>query len=242
MRPYNKITFTPEQQDFMRANYDKMTNQEMADHFGLKQTRVRTEMYSLGLYKLELEFWTKEQVQFLKDNYQTIGDTELAELFQERWIKKKGWSKKHIEKKRRYLKLKRTKQEIQAIWNRNLEKGRWSKCAENMWKTKGSNPEGTIVVWRVRDRKVPFIKINAKYIHLNVHVWETNFGEIPNGMNVVRIDGNPMNNDPTNLKLLSNAELADFNSKNRMQYPQEYREVKRLINKLNKQIKEHGKG
>lgn len=235
--PYNKIVFTPEQHDFMRSNFQKMTNKELADHFGLKLTRVRTELYSLGLLKLELEYWTEEQVQFLKDNYKNIGDTELAELFNDRWTKKKGWTKKHIEKKRRYLKLKRTDIQKNKIFLRNKELGAYANCATNMWKTRGVKPEGTIVIWRVANRQLPFIKINGKYIHLNVHVWESNFGEVPEGFNVVRKDGNPLNNSIENLQLLSNSELAIHNSKLRMSYPEELREINKLINKLNKKVK-----
>lgn len=184
--------------------------------------------------------WTPEQVDFLKDNYKAIGDSELAELFSDRWEKAKGWNKRHIEKKRRYLKLKRTTQEIKDIHSRNVENKRFSMCASNMWKTRGCNTIGTVVLWSVKNRKVPLIKTIEGYVHLNVHIWRTQKGEIPKGMNVVRIDGNPLNCKIENLKLVTDAELQAINAEKRANKPHELKEVEKLINKINKKIKKYG--
>ena len=239
--PQNKIVFTIDQHRFLKDNYESMSNKQLADALGMHLHRVRMELYSLGLKRMELQYWTDEQISFLYDNYQTIGDSELAEMFADRWEKEKGWSKKHIEKKRRYLILKRTSEEIKQIHQRNKELGRWRECATKRWETCGSNPEGTIVVWRLRDRPVQMIKINGKYHHMNVYVWTNAHGPIPKGMNCVRKDGDPLNNNLDNLELISNKELQARNAKKRMKYPEEIREIERLIKKLNKQIQNHGK-
>lgn len=239
--PKNKIVFTDEQQKFLQDNWKIMTNRQLADALGMQLTRVRMELYSLGMKRMELQYWTEEQISFLYDNYKSIGDSELSEMFADRWEKEKGWSKKHIEKKRRYLKLKRTADEIKQIFLRNKENGRFKDCPVNAWKTRGANPEGTVVVWRLRDRPVQMIKVNGKYEHMNVHVWTAVNGPIPEGMNCVRIDGDPMNNHIENLELISNKELQARNAKKRMRYPEEIREIDRLIKKLNKQIQNHGK-
>ena len=111
-KTWNKIDWTDKRLKFLKENYNTMTNQQIADSLGLKITAVRHKCYELGLYKMTLEYWTDEQVDFLLKNYKEKGDTELSEIFNEKWHKDKGWTKKHIEKQRRYLKLKRTPEEI----------------------------------------------------------------------------------------------------------------------------------
>ena len=106
-KTWNKIDWTDKRLKFLKENFNTMTNQQIADSLGLKITSVRHKCYELGLYKMTLEYWTDEQVDFLLKNYKEKGGTELAEIFNKKWYKDKGWTKKHIEKKRRYLKLKR---------------------------------------------------------------------------------------------------------------------------------------
>ena len=98
--PQNKIVFTPEQHEFLKCNYKTMTNQQLATKLGLKLTRVRNEMRALGLKRMELQYWTKQQKQFLIDNYKLIGDREIARIFAIKYPKEKGWSKSQIVKKR----------------------------------------------------------------------------------------------------------------------------------------------
>lgn len=239
--PPNKISFSDEQRQFLRDNYQFSTNRQLAAALGMQLTRVRMELYSMGLKRMEMEYWTVEQITFLQDNYRAIGDTELADMFTDRWPKNKGWDKKHIEKKRRYLKLKRTAAERTAIHQRNVASGCFKDCAKKRWETTGSNPIGTVVIWRVRNRMAPFIKIDGKYEHLNVHVWKQHHGLIPKGYNIIRVDGNPLNNALENLRMVTNAELAAINSKNRKKYPEDIRELERLVRKINKQIRNHGK-
>ncbi|MBU2923030.1 hypothetical protein KO504_16900 [Winogradskyella psychrotolerans] len=233
---YNKIIFSPEDIAYLKANFKTKTNRQISDALGLKMTRVRTKAYELGLKRMELQRWTPEQVQFLKDNYKTIGDTELAEIFTTKWEKPKGWTKKHIEKKRRYLKLKRTKTELQNIHNRNVKKGRFSMCAAHMWKTIGQAPIGEIRIWHT-EHNTPFLVIKQKngFVHYNRWLWKKHKGSIPKNMNVVVKE----NADRTNyaikdLELLTNAQLALRNSKNRV--PPEFKETQKLLKELNKII------
>ena len=93
---------------FIKSNFYRMSNGQMAEALGVYIQAVREKCYQLGLYRMRLDYWTKEQIRFLKANYKKIGDKELAILFNSKWKKEKGWTFKHIEKKRLYLKLKRT--------------------------------------------------------------------------------------------------------------------------------------
>lgn len=211
-KAWNKTEWTEEMDSFLQDNYQSMTNQELADKLGLKLTTTRSRLLSMGLKRMELEYWTQEQVQFLQDNYQDIGDVELAEIFTEKWQKNKGWTKKHIEKKRRYLKLKRTAKQKKAIFQRNKEGGRWAMCAHKRWKATGVFPEGQIRYWKTSlGRLVPFIKVDGRYVHYARHRYEQLHGKIKKGMNIVFLDRDPFNLEDDNLVSMTNEELALFN-------------------------------
>lgn len=233
---YNKIVFTPEMHQFLKDNYQQLTNRELADALGLKLTSTRTELYKLGLKRMEMEYWTPEQVHFLKDNYKIFGDTELAEIFEVKWHKAKGWTKKHIEKKRRYLKLKRTTSEKKAIQIRNTKMGRFKICNQKMWEKRGITPEGEKHIWFSSESNLPFIVIKTKngFVHYNRWLWEKEKGAIPPGMNVVINGSDRINYTIKDLELLTNAELSARNSNLRI--PQELKQTQKLIRKINRKI------
>tara|TARA_R110002050_G_scaffold69507_2_gene150316 strand:+ start:5351 stop:6139 length:789 start_codon:yes stop_codon:yes gene_type:complete len=54
---------------FLKDNYRAMTNRELAAGLGIKLTTCRTKLYELGLKRMEMEYWTQEQIQFLKNNF-----------------------------------------------------------------------------------------------------------------------------------------------------------------------------
>lgn len=238
--PPNKIKFTSGQRLFLKENYAIMTNKQLADALGLRLTRVRMELYSMGLKRMELQYWTDEQTKFLTDNYREFGDTELAEIFEVKWHKPKGWTKKHIEKKRRYLKLKRTAAERKKIHKRNTAMGRWSECAKKRWATTGQAPIGEKRIWFTPDNH-PFVVIKTKngFVHYNRWLWEKEKGKIPPGMNVCIFSSDPLDYTIKDLKLLTNAELSARNSKRRI--PSEFKETQKLIKAITKITIKHEK-
>ena len=195
-----------------------MGNKELCRYLGFKITLLRMKCYELGLKRMELEYWTEEQTQFLIDNYRSIGDKELAKIFQENWPKNKTWTIKHIEKKRLYLKLKRTEEELKAIQQRNVDNGCFLLCPVKRWAVTGVAAEGEIRMWRQHSgeknnsRVVPMIKINGKFIHWNRWAWEQAYGPIPEGLNVIYKDDNPYNHVVENLELVTDDELSRRNS------------------------------
>lgn len=244
----NRIVWQQWQIDFIKENFAKMTAQQLSDAVGIKRTKVREMYYSLGLKKQELEYWTEEQINFLKKNWQTKGDTELAEIFNKKWNKNKGWTKKHIEKKRRYLKLKRSHVQKQAIHLRNVKKGYFAMCPVNAWKTRGVAPEKDKKVWMIGGSPVMVIKVNGHYRHYARFLYEQTFGAIPSGYVVRLKDNDPYNVVPENIVLVSRSENAGLNSRNR--YDLEIKRIKvkskikysihsinKIIEKNEKQIK-----
>lgn len=208
-----KIIWSPEEDQFLRDNFHVMNNMALAKALGRRLTNTRTRLYKLGLKRIELEFWTEEMIQFLRANYKQIGDTELAEIFTTKWPKNKGWHKKHIEKKRRYLKLKRSKAEIKAIHEGHIENGVYVEGSRKAWQTRGVDPDGTIRFWRSNHRLVPHIKVDGRFVHWARHRYEQLHGPIPPGHNAIFLDNNPMNMDDKNLGLVSDRELALRNTK-----------------------------
>lgn len=236
---YGKINFDPNEIQFIQENFQKMTNEQIAAALGLKKTIVRTMAYSLGLKRMELEYWSSEQVAFLKKNYKKIGDVELAEIFENEWPKNKGWTKKHIEKKRRYLFLKRTPADLQRIHSRNKKSGRLAVANKKRWEVTGSNEIGKIVIWKVNEYPMAFIKTETGYVHYNRWLWKKNHGPIPEGYNVVRKDECPEIPTIEFLELITKDEHARRNQNKFLNLPSDVKEIISLKNKLIKTIKKN---
>lgn len=233
---YNKVILTESDRQFIRDNHSKMTNRQLADALGLNLTRLRMFCYEMGLYHQKMEYWSEEQAQFLKDHYREKGDTELAEIFEVKWFKEKGWTKKHIEKKRRYLKLKRTSAERKAIKERNTAMGRFSQCAKKRWETTGQAPIGEKRVWFTIENH-PYVVIKTKngFVHYNRWLWEKYKGKIPKGMNICIKEGaDIIRYGIKDLELLTNAQLSARNSKRRI--PSELKETKKMIKQIERII------
>jgi len=190
-------------------------NQQLADALGLTLYIVRRKCYQLGLKRIIMEYFTSEQINYLKNHYQTKGDCELAEIFQKKWPKQKGWTKKHIEKKRKYLHLQRTIKQIRAIHKRNVKAGRFSICPVKAWNKRGRAPEGEVRYWTYHTTgyKYPVIKHRGKFVHWGRWAWKNQYGRIPKNMNVIFKNGNPYNRSIKNLALVSNEKLARINSR-----------------------------
>lgn len=211
-KAYNKIELTPAIEKYIRNNFYSMRAVEIAENLGLKQTWVRTKAYEMGLKKLNLEYWTDEQVLFLKENYRTIGDTEIAEYFNENMPKKKKWCKRHIDKKRSYLGLKRTPSEVAEIKRRNIDNGRFAVCASRMWDSIGRPEIGEIRVHIHNGVKRVVIKTENGFVHRNRWLWEQHYGSVPSNVYVRQKDGTPLICDVSDLYLVTQAENAIINN------------------------------
>lgn len=173
-------------------------------------TVVRNKLYELGLFKLELEYWTPEQVAFLKANYKRIGDLELSEIFSKKWFKKKGWNKKHIEKKRRYLKLKRSERQKFNILLRNVAQGRFEGMNWANSLDRRRHRVGTVIVRTIAGYKVKLVRVKGGFRKLSHINFEESFGPIPSGRVIVMKDGNPLNCEPDNLFAADRKQQAEL--------------------------------
>lgn len=230
---YAKWLLTEEDKIFLKDNFLTMTNRELATHFNLSMTVFRQLAYAEGHKRMELEYWTEEQVQFLYANYKMIGDIELAEMFNDNWHKGKGWTRNHIEKKRRYLFLKRTDKELKKIRRRNVMSGRYALANKNRYKTNPPNPIGAIVMWR----RYPHIKTEDGYVNYNRWLWEQSYGKVPKRFVVTTKEGAPEIPTLEFLELISRGDNAIRNKTNYHLLPKDLQEIISLKNKLTKKIK-----
>ena len=212
-RPGVAVEWSKREIRFLKANWKSMTSVQLAKAIGKRRSKVREMCYHLDLRKIEMEYWTPQQVRFLKRSYQKVGDVELAEIFESRWPKHKEWTRKHIGKKRRYLKLKRSKRQQFLVRLRNIDQGRmhglrWDNLIRRQVRI------GTVIVKNVRgiDGKVyptKLMRVKGDFINYRRYVWEKNFGPIPRGHVVAVKDGNPLNTDPRNLECITRKTQAE---------------------------------
>lgn len=199
---------------FLTSNYEKMNNWALAATIGLGITSVRMKLYELGYKRIEMEYWTRPMINHLVKYYKTIGDMELSEIFEKKWPKNKTWTIKHIEKKRKYLGLKRTKKQLQAIQQRNVDNGRFLLCPVKRWLVTGVAKEGEIRMWRSSSGRItPMIKINGRFIHWPRWAWKQNFGRIKKDMIITFRDNDQFNISVDNLEMITRAEMSRRNSK-----------------------------
>lgn len=121
----NRIVWSAEMEQFLKDNFHKMTNQQLADSLGLKLTIVRTRCYSLGLKRQEKHRWTKQQKEFLKANYRTMGNIDLIENLKKLDRRQKNWSASKITSQMSRMGLARTEEENKVIWQKHKENKRY---------------------------------------------------------------------------------------------------------------------
>lgn len=126
--PANKVYFNDEQTEFIRENYKKLTNRQLASRLGVTLTVLRIYKYSLGLFNVSRPIgWSAGETRFLIENYQRVGNVELAEQLNDRYAyKNRNFKQKHVRQKLKILGLQRTNEEIESIIIRNAKQGRYN--------------------------------------------------------------------------------------------------------------------
>ncbi len=73
--------WTKEEEQWLKENYQKFSNKELAEKFGVSETSIQKKLASLGLTRQQQKKWTKEDEEFLKENYESMSIEELAKKF-----------------------------------------------------------------------------------------------------------------------------------------------------------------
>ena len=234
----SKFNWLPSDIDFIKNNFHLAPSPKLAAQLGVSTTLFRTKAYELGLKKVEMEYWNPQMVSYLKRHYQKMGDVELAERFQKLYPKNKKWTKKHIEKKRRYLYLERTIEEQAAIKQRNTKQGRFPGRWENHQDL--VTPIGTTKVYKFKSGRIAMVvKTKKGFQHYAPWLYRKEVGPIKKG-HVIRLkDGNPLNVVVSNLEMITREQNQFLNAEMRKNYSPELKEIIKLTNKLKKTIKHH---
>lgn len=169
--------------------------------------------------KKEPHKWTEEQMQFVKEFHVGVGPTNMAMLVNQRF----GLDLNRNQLKALYSKL-RLNSGLDGRFvkghvnvNRDPLAGRRPSQVKTHFK-KGSLPHntlpvGSIVIAKTRDKAYKRIKIADpdvwKFLH--IYNWEKEHGPMPAGKTILFLDGNSLNCDIENLRIISRADHSRLN-------------------------------
>lgn len=206
--------FTDEQIIELKAMYATTQNIDLAHKFGCKIHTVHGKAYRLGLKK-DKEF--------------------IAEMARIRTLDPNHGSRKTCFKKGNKVFNKGMKQH-EYMSPEAIEKSKPTRFA------KGNLPHNHKPIgYEINRKGYVFVKTAEPRTFTSKQrmIWIENFGEIPKGCNVQFKDKDPLNFEPSNLYIISRSNQVIENSI--INYPPEVRQSFRLISKLKKSIKNHGK-
>lgn len=159
--------------------------------------------------------WTKAMDSYLRVNYGWIGDTRLAEMFEEAFPKHYPWTKKHIEKRRGYLGLKRTAEQESCLRVLNNKDGRQAK----MWETRGAAKEGDTRIWKGRK----YIKVDGQFVLYYRHITNAKPGQV-------------VRSHEGTVQIIDRSTNQRLNAQIRASLPPELKQAVKALNKLKKVI------
>lgn len=250
-------TWTTEENDFLRENYQTMSHEEMTRHLP-NRTRFAVKCRCLKAGFVIVKFkWTAEKNAELKNRYADTKTAILAEDF--------GCSEYTIYQKAYALGLKKSEEFLksdecgrltktnnlagaafrfkkgQKAWNKGKKMPTVGRMAETQFK-KGTLPHNTA---KIGDESIIDGYVKVKIAEPNVWkwkhrmIWEQHHGEIPKGFAVIFKDGNRDNCLLENLECVTPKELYRRNSIHNL--PEELKQtiqtlgrLKRAINRSNK--------
>jgi len=73
--------WTSEEEDFLRANYNKMSNKELAEKFNVTTISIQRKLSRLNLIRQVQKKWTEKEEKYLRENYQEFSDAQLSKKF-----------------------------------------------------------------------------------------------------------------------------------------------------------------
>lgn len=201
------------QKEFIELNFPYSKSQDIADAIGSKVSTVRHFAYKNGI---------KKSFEFNKSlmSGRLLPGAKTGEIFR--------FEKGHIpankgKKITEYLKP----EVVEKIKKTSFKIGHIPK---------NTKFDGAISTRKDRCGKYyKFIRVGlSKWVHLHIHLYRQEFGDIPDGYVVAFKDGNSMNCVIENLELITRKQLIIRNSIH--QYPEEIKQTIRTLSKLKKLI------
>ena len=218
MKPKEKVQWDCFDLAFIRKHFYEMTwtellkavNETRPANLRVELSALRHQARRMGLNKGIQIRWSDEDIRYLEANFRKYGDTELAGRLNKR--KKtsriidgkkvyRTFTKKHINKKRDLLGLKRTPEEVEAIKKRNKELLP-RQCFTKEWNvyTRGIRKvaaEETTRIWGGRR----MVKVNGGFIPYTRWFYHNYISPVPEGYIVYHLDYDTLNDNPENLAI-----------------------------------------
>jgi len=195
---------------FIKQNYDKLNYQQILDHINshrnssnqINYSLLRHRFKDLGLSRYSVQHWSKAQINFLIKNFRTIGNKELAMILSsDKFRGNKIFTRRQIDRKMTLLNLKRTPEEYTAIVRRNISLG-YTKVNQKGNSIKTPLPEGMVRIQRLgKNTPYNFVKVNGHFVMAGRYFYQQNFGIIPKGKILFRIDMDSLNDSFDNLRI-----------------------------------------
>lgn len=260
-------SWSPEDEQFLRDNYRKMTYREMAKHLGRGEKAVKSRAAVLGIRKNRQ--WSSEDLQTLIDLYPDTPTRQLANRLGYGLTAVYGMAKKLGLKKSeafnasdfsgRMTKENRIRRGLEHRFpkghvphNKGKRMPGWApgRMAETQFK-KGQRtgrannlyqPIGTERVTKdgYLQRKInDDMPIHRRWQFVHRIVWEEHNGPIPAGHNVIFKDGNYRNFDIDNLELISRADWMKRHTFHN--YPDEVREQIHMLAGFKRKLNRYAK-
>ncbi len=201
---------------------------------------------------MKRNYWTAEQDQYMRDHYAETPNRDIGKAI--------GRSPVAVKCRAFFLELLKSEFFFDSLHPSRYRKGRvsenkgkrmspeqYEKCFPTMIK-KGTPPPNKAPVGTIRENHnykkdlcYLWIKIAdpGEWELLHRNIWKAEHGDIPNGMNVVFKDGNPLNCVLANLELITNQEKMARNTIHN-QYPGELVKTIQALGVLKRKIKNHG--
>lgn len=203
-----KTKWYPDEIMFIKKNFYEVTKNELLNSINktrsvnnqITLSQLRHECRRRGLMKMTLIHWNKKQIKFLKENYKIKGDTEIAEILNEKpYRSKKHFKRRVISRKRDLMKWFRTDEEVKAIIKRNGQLRDCGRFKKNHKKSKKFQ-EGTIrKIVCTTTLKHNRIKINGKFIPYARYRYQQLHGPLDPGLKIYHRDLDTLNDNDDNL-------------------------------------------
>lgn len=183
-RAAGSTPWTKQKITYLTDHFFVKTNQQLANDLGFKITVVRNKASELGLKRIDMEYWSKEQIEFLQANFRTMGDMDIVHHFTKHWPKNKKWTRSHISKKRKQMNLHRTPEEVALLVTKNVSPGGASfTIIRNSASTRlPDNYVAMFLAWRDPEKRREVLKypdlidLKRKQIQLNRTIKEVKNG------------------------------------------------------------------
>jgi hypothetical protein len=198
--PPRRDVWTADEDTFLRNNYKRMTARTIAERLGRTYMATQTRADTLGLVKrLRMKVgytqhkWTQEELDYIKENFQEFTCDELADHI--------GVTTGSLRNQVKKLKLTKTPESLLKIYARVENSGQF-KAGEPPLNTLADH-EITVRTQYSTGVKTKFIRLSLnKWLPLHQYNWSQAGNDVPEGYVLRFIDGDRMNCDVSNLRLI----------------------------------------